>query len=301
MKRVILVVDDEEIILNLLTEFFNDLDYEVIAATNGEDGLKAVIENPDISLVLTDVKMTGMSGIDLLKMIREYRTDLPVVIITGFKTIENAVAAVKYGAIDYISKPFDLKSVKKVIENIFSSLEKDSYSTNIKKYLLEQYFKYEFKTIDIKPEIIARNLAQTILETKVCTPTEYNQFYIAFTEVLINAVEHGNLGLESKVKSDDFNEEKFQEIKKERLQNKKYADKKVILELKICRDNFELTVEDSGNGFDYKSILENVDDPIASLEAFGRGFMYLNHLMDKFKFNKKGNKVTLFKSFTQEG
>ena len=62
MKRIILVVDDEEIILTLLSEFFSEIGYDVVTALSGEDGLKIVKENPNISLVLTDVKMTGMSG-----------------------------------------------------------------------------------------------------------------------------------------------------------------------------------------------------------------------------------------------
>ncbi len=120
MQRTILIVDDEEVITGLLQEYFQGMGYNVLTAGGGEEGLELIKERAEISLVLTDVKMSGMSGIDLLKMIREYRMDLPVIIITGYQTIENAIAAIKYGAMDYISKPFDLDNVRKIVEKIFS-------------------------------------------------------------------------------------------------------------------------------------------------------------------------------------
>lgn len=116
----ILIVDDEEGMRRSLSILFRKEGYQVFQSADGETALKHLLHNP-IDLVITDLRMDVMSGTDLLKNIKTRGIGVPVIIMTGFGTIESAVAAMKMGAFDYISKPFEydeiLHRAKKAIES----------------------------------------------------------------------------------------------------------------------------------------------------------------------------------------
>ncbi len=114
-KRHILVVDDEQNIRKILKAAFERANYRVTAAEDGAAALKAIQNDETIDLVLTDVLMPGMTGVELLAQIRERRDDLPVLIMTAYGTIPQAVEAIRAGASDYITKPFDLDNLKRIV------------------------------------------------------------------------------------------------------------------------------------------------------------------------------------------
>jgi two-component system, NtrC family, response regulator len=117
--ETILIVDDEKNYLVVLDALLSSEGYEVITVDNSIDAIEH-IGNPDIDLVITDMKMPGISGMELLEEIKKINFDLPVIVMTAYGTIEMAVDAMKKNAYDYITKPFrneELKlTVKKALE-----------------------------------------------------------------------------------------------------------------------------------------------------------------------------------------
>jgi two-component system NtrC family response regulator len=118
--ETILIVDDEKNYLVVLDALLGPEGYEIITADNGRDALRLVRES-DLDLVITDIKMPGMSGMELLEECKKVKPELPVIMMTAFGTIEMAVEAMKNQAYDYITKPFQneqLKlTVRKALEN----------------------------------------------------------------------------------------------------------------------------------------------------------------------------------------
>jgi two-component system NtrC family response regulator len=112
--ETLLVVDDEKNYLLVLKELLIDEGYEVLTAQSGANAL-AILNETELDLVLTDMKMPGMSGLELLEKLKQKDPQLPVVMMTAFGTVEKAVEAMKKGAFDYISKPFDNEILKKTI------------------------------------------------------------------------------------------------------------------------------------------------------------------------------------------
>ncbi len=116
----ILVVDDEPNYLVVISELLREEGFEVFTAENGEDGLKAVREN-DLDLVITDMQMPGMSGLDLLKSLKAHSKDLPVIMITAFGEVQKAVEAMQSGAFNFLTKPFNndelVVNIRKAIEH----------------------------------------------------------------------------------------------------------------------------------------------------------------------------------------
>lgn len=105
MSDRVLIVDDEEEILTILEEHFEELGFEVHTAENGEDAWAAISESV-FDLVISDMSMQPGNGMELLKRIRTIDDHLPFIIMTGVGTIENAVEAIQMGAFNYITKPF---------------------------------------------------------------------------------------------------------------------------------------------------------------------------------------------------
>jgi len=113
----ILVVDDESLVRDFLREVLKAEDYEVLTAEDGLSALKEV-ERDGIDLVITDVRMPKLNGIDLLKEVKKRSPSTLVVVITAYGTIENAVEAMKNGACDYITKPLSPEQIKLAIQKV---------------------------------------------------------------------------------------------------------------------------------------------------------------------------------------
>ncbi|MDO8947898.1 MAG: sigma-54 dependent transcriptional regulator [Desulfocapsaceae bacterium] len=101
----ILIVDDEPNYLVILSELLRDEGYEIFTAPGGAQGL-VLIQNVDLDMVITDMQMPGMDGLQLLGAIKKINSDLPVVMITAFAQVDKAVAAMQAGAFNYLAKPF---------------------------------------------------------------------------------------------------------------------------------------------------------------------------------------------------
>ena len=114
-KAKILVSDDEEVSRQLLHDFLSDIGYEVETAPDGEVALN-MARGTNYDLLITDIRMPGMTGIELIQSMRQVSPETCFIVITGFSSIDTAIAAVKEGAYDYISKPFNLDEMKIIVE-----------------------------------------------------------------------------------------------------------------------------------------------------------------------------------------
>ena len=115
-KPHILLIDDEAIALSNLSHVLEREGYTVTACKNGESGL-AAMQNTRFDLVLTDLRMPGIDGMDVLRHIRETTPEVPVIMITGHATLDSAVEAMKAGAHHYIAKPFRLDEAREVVRS----------------------------------------------------------------------------------------------------------------------------------------------------------------------------------------
>ena len=113
---VILTIDDEENIRNGLADNFELEGYEVKQAASGEEGLKLIAEG-GIDLVITDLRMDGISGSEVVKHVTSEHPGVPIIVLTGHGSIDDATAALKAGAFDFLTKPLDLDHLNKIVKN----------------------------------------------------------------------------------------------------------------------------------------------------------------------------------------
>jgi two-component system NtrC family response regulator len=162
--ETLLVVDDEKNYLLVLKELLSDEGYEVLTAQSGANAL-AILKETELDLILTDMKMPGMSGLELLEKLKQKDPQLPVVMMTAFGTVEKAVEAMKKGAFDYISKPFDNENLKKTVAtalNMWRVIKENRF--------LSQELKAKFGPSDLIGNSLAiqqvRELIQKVAVTK---------------------------------------------------------------------------------------------------------------------------------------
>lgn len=133
-KATILVTDDEQSIRNALKEILEFEDYNTLEAENGEQALD-IVRNENVDLVMLDIKMKGMDGVEVLGEIKEIKGELPVIMISGHGTIKIAVEATKNGAFDFLEKPPDLNRLLTSVRNALQSSELIRENKQIRKEL----------------------------------------------------------------------------------------------------------------------------------------------------------------------
>ena len=117
----ILIVDDDESIADLLSAGLEENEgYHCFAVATGEDALDRLCRN-NIDVILLDLRLPGISGMDVLSDVRLAYTDTPVIVITGVEHVQTAVEAMKLGAADYITKPFDIRRVENSLQSALKS------------------------------------------------------------------------------------------------------------------------------------------------------------------------------------
>lgn len=134
-KRV-LVVDDEQLILRIISDILTKEGYEVKTTASCDKALQILKQN-SFNVVLTDIRMPERSGIDLLAQIRTYDSQMPVILMTGFASIETAIKGVQHGAFDYLTKPLDYNMLKGIIKHAVERYHLSRENTRLLKELQE--------------------------------------------------------------------------------------------------------------------------------------------------------------------
>jgi two-component system response regulator AtoC len=114
-RKRLLLVDDDRAMREMLASLFSDLGYEAVEAASAEDAL-ARLEEEDFDVVLSDIRMPGRSGIEMVSDVKRLRPETPVVLMTAFGSVDSAVEAIQAGAYDYVTKPFEPEAVQFAVE-----------------------------------------------------------------------------------------------------------------------------------------------------------------------------------------
>ena len=165
MKKI-LVVDDDAAHAGMLKILMADWGYDVHLADDGTTGVD-MVKDQSFDLILMDMKMVKMSGMEALQQIKAYNPSLPVIIMTAYSSVQTAVKALKIGAYDYLTKPLDFDKLKLTIDRIFESIFLKTENKDLKTRLKEQNLAHDI--IGTSPAILA--LLDTI---HMVAPTDAN-------------------------------------------------------------------------------------------------------------------------------
>ena len=162
----LLVVDDETIALKNLEHVMKKEGYEVVGTTSGPNALK-ILEGQEFDVVLTDLKMEKVDGMQILKRCKELYPDTEVIMITGYATLESAVQTMKHGAFYYVAKPFKLDEVRKIVKEAVAKVRLKKENRELR----EQIENYQGKVKIITQDANMQRLLET---AKQIAPTDCN-------------------------------------------------------------------------------------------------------------------------------
>jgi len=286
----ILVVDDESVDQELARRSLREIDdLEVLFASNGEEALATVArEQPD--LVLTDLRMPGMDGVELIERLGAEHPLIPVMLMTSQGNEQIAVRALQAGAASYVPKRVLKESLADTVEQMLLVAEARRSHAEILQFL--SHFETHFELLN-DPKLITPVVAyveDNLERIGFASKAVRTQIGMALMEALANAMLHGNLEIGSELRRTDRDE--FDVLVAERRSSEPYASRRVRCETKESPERVEYTIADEGPGFD-PSTLPDPTDSANLLAVTGRGIMLMKSFMDEVRFSENGSCVTM--------
>ncbi len=288
-KARILAVDDDIRNLKLIECYLDDEGYEILTASDGEQGLQILErEHRSLDLILLDRMMPKVDGIEFLHRYQANRRlrKIPVIMQTAASEPAQIREGLELGVFYYLTKPYEdevlISLVKAAIEDHRRSADLHAAMEERERtFALISELRLEFRTLS-EARAVAATLAHFFPDP--------NRVVTGISELLINAVEHGNLGIRYSEKTSLLNEARWMAEVERRLNLPQYHNRQVRVILRRNRDNMTLQIDDEGDGFDWRSYMEfraeRASDP------HGRGIAMANMLsFDQIRYVGKGNSV----------
>ena len=290
----ILVVDDDRPQAAEFEVLLRNAGCAVTLAGNGREAMDAIgRELPDV--VLTDLDMPEMDGLELVQAIRRDYPALPVILMTAMGSEDAAAKALHHGAASYVRKRSLAREIVRTVGSVLAVARAIPQQEPVLGCLTDNQLGF---ILDNDPAQVPAVLGHLEHVASLLHPrdrTERIRIGMALHEALLNAIQHGNLELNSDLRQDD--EEVFRKLGEERRRQMPYCDRRVHVRATLSRSEAVYVVEDEGPGFN-PDTAPVATDP-ANLERIGgRGLMLIRTFMDEVEHNKKGNRITLRKRYS---
>ncbi len=289
----ILVVDDTDLSRRsaaLLIE--RGLGRKVRFAENGRAALEDIARIQP-ALVLTDLQMPVMNGLELVEEIRKSFPHIPVVLMTAFGTAEIAMRALKLGAASYVGKSELTRSLTETIDQVLTLVTNDQKRREIAGCQTAKETQYTFgNDADLIAPLITL-IQQDLIDFRIGDDTVRTRVAVALQESLANAIYHGNLECSSDLRQED--ERVFYRLAENRRHIAPYSNRKVHVRSSINNQRAMFTITDEGPGFDISS-LDKPCDPEDLLRIGGRGMLLIRTFMDEVRHNALGNQISMIKN-----
>ncbi len=294
----VVIVDDEVQILDTLTDHLEHFNYKCSTFSDPQVAHDFVLNEPSVSIVITDIRMPAIDGIDLTQRLKEFNPDIPIMVMTAYGDMKLTIKALRAGASDYISKPFDLKEIKYSIDRICNQNHRGQRYNEMLSYSTNSYIKLVIPSYKVDISLISVYISSHLYSLGFFNLTEKLNFSLAINEAVTNSNDHGNLELSSHLKDSEFEGQDHYTVKKqERLKDEKYKSRTLTITIKTNLSTAEVVIEDEGNGFDVNELIKEKDplNIFMSEENHGRGLTLMQLYSDELDYNEKGNIVTITK------
>jgi CheY-like chemotaxis protein len=287
----ILVVEDSRTQAMEIQLLLHDLGYETDLAKHGREALQALARS-SFDIVLTDMEMPVMNGLELVEAVRRDYPAIPVVLMTALGSEEIAVQALRKGASHYVPKRSLRETIGTTLEDLLTIARAEWNQQQVLKCLSQADLSF---VLDNDPELVSPligHLEPHLARLQPCDRTELVRVGIALHEALLNAIQHGNLEVSSELRQQD--ERVFRDLCNQRRAQAPYRDRHVHVCARLGRDEAVFVVTDEGPGFN-PSNLPDPTDPTNLERVGGRGLMLIRTFMDHVEHNASGNRITLVK------
>jgi CheY-like chemotaxis protein/anti-sigma regulatory factor (Ser/Thr protein kinase) len=288
----ILVVDDAAVDRRLVEGLLRkDPDLQVVQAEQGRQALtRMAFDLPD--LVLTDLVMPEMDGLELVTAIRQQHPLVPVIVMTSYGSEEIAVRALHAGAASYVTKKTLARDLLHVIHRVLNASGAQRSHARLMECLESRQATFMLGSDGTLIPALISHLQDLLKEMGLCDETDCIRTGVALGEALANALYHGNLGISSELRETD--DRAYRALVEQRRDQTPYCHRKIQVIARLTREEAVFVIRDEGAGFD-PACLPDPADPKNIERLSGRGLLLMRTFMDEMCFNEHGNEVTLTK------
>ena len=288
----ILVVDDSPTQLRQMQMVLEKDGLLVRTAIDGNDAMDSIRADPPL-LVVTDLQMPNMNGLELVAAVKASNSSIPVILTTSQGSEEIAAKALREGASSYVPKRDLTTALIPVVRQVLSVNQATQSVREVAKFAIESTITLSLENEEqLVPKVIAR-LELPMVELDLFDEGERMQIAMALDEALLNAMVHGNLEVSSELRQTDDGKP-YNDLIEKRKTLTPYKERRVIVKMHASQSSATIVIRDEGPGFDFES-LRDPTDPENLERAGGRGLLLINAFMDEVRHNDKGNEITMIK------
>jgi CheY-like chemotaxis protein/anti-sigma regulatory factor (Ser/Thr protein kinase) len=289
----VLVVDDSPMDRHVAGAIVQKLPgWKAAFAANGVEALAAV-EKDRPQLVLTDLLMPEMDGLQLVQAIHDKHPQVPVILMTAHGSEDIAIQALQTGAASYVPKKSLARDLPETLEQVWAAAQTGLKQRRVLASLVRQEFLYVIDNDTSLVTPLVSQLEEHVLRMGLCEQSGLILLGVALHEALTNAILHGNLEMDSALRESD--EKLFYHRAQERRAQEPYRDRRVTVTATMTREEAAFVVRDEGPGFD-PGLLPDPTDPTNLEKVCGRGLLLIQTFMDRVEYNDRGNEITMVKT-----
>jgi len=289
----ILIAEDSPVDRALIERLLERPDWSITVTNDGQEAL-AAIESQRPDLLITDMQMPLVDGVQLVKSVRASDSSLPIVLVTSKGSEEAALEALRCGATSYSPKSRLSADLAATVEQVLTMSRRMQYTHSA-----------EFCPAPTSHALVLKNDLSLVgpaienMQSKLPFWSDRDRLQIgmALDEALVNAMHHGNLEVDSVTREGDGSE--YYELIRVRQQQEPWASRRVNVEYEFSEQHICIQVSDDGKGFD-PSLVPDPTAPENLHRVSGRGLFLIRNFMDRVAHNQAGNQITMTKLRCEE-
>ena len=291
----ILLIDDDPAVLDMVQAALAHFGMEVHSYPDAAQALE-LLQNPsapEFDLVISDINMEGIDGFEVIDKVKTTQPHLPVVLMTGQASVDYAIRAMRMGASNLFMKPIALRDMVQSVFHLVDLHRDIRMADSGLRGLVNERRHFLFRSDEVEVSSLVRHLTDRLVPMGFASSNNADVIAMAVHEALVNALDHGNLGMESRMKGDLFmDEDPYLKLRAARMADPVYASRLIEVRLALDTERFELEISDEGKGFD-ASRLSPLPGDSDMAPHFGRGLPLILLVMDEVHFNEKGNQIRM--------
>lgn len=292
-KPPVLIIDPDLALQEILGDILRNRFRIFCANSIAESG--EVMAGEDPHLIFIEMSLAGEEPIQFIERTKKSKTNTQFIVITDNATVENAVSALRHGALDFLKKPFEIDDIARIVEKFFSLTANREADYDIYSSIIEESRTFELATDFSIVSTFMSEIMHIISRFGGIDKKTTLTLRLALYEMLVNAMEHGNLEIDYEMKKNLLEEVMdYQRFLTDRANKEPYRNRKVRVTYRYNKKSIEFNITDEGKGFD----VSKVPNPHSSenLERLnGRGIFISRVNMTRVTYNDVGNSVTLYK------
>lgn len=288
----LLVVDDSAVDRRLIGELLaKSPDFKVEFALDGVEAMEKIGDNaPD--LVLTDLVMPAMDGLELVSAVRRDYPVVPLILVTGKGNEEVAVQALERGASSYVTKRMLAQDLVDTVRGVLAVSGRTQSHTRLLGSMTDSDCAFELENDCALFAPLIAYLQDAATQVGICDDRDSTRIGVALEEALANALYRGNLEVGSELRATDDNA--YHALVRERQGQEPFRNRRIHVQAQLTGDAAVFTIRDEGPGFNPEA-MPDPTEPVNLDRPGGRGILLMRTFMDDVVYNAQGNQITLTK------